>query len=216
MPSVLFDMDGVVIDSQPVASRMMRETAARLGIPMSEEDFAAWAGLSGNQFWTLMRSRHNLPEPIEFYRAAYDVAEEIRRYADLAPVEGAVELMDALAAAGVRLALATSGSARRMNAVLDLFGMQDRFAAKVCADDVAVSKPEPEIFLTAARRLGAPPARCVVIEDSTHGLEAARRAGMRTIGFTGCLTPGHDLSAADLVIDSLRKLDVATVRKLIE
>ena len=214
MEAVLFDMDGVVIDSQPVSNQMMRDCAARLELPLDEEDFAAWAGLSGPQFWELMQAKHDLPEPIGFYRGHYDVDEEIRRYASLTPVAGLVDLLGRLA--DVPRALATSGSAYRMNAVLDLFGLQDLFAAKVSVDDVTESKPNPEIFLLAAERLSVRPERCVVIEDSEHGVEAACRAGMKCIGFAGCLSPGHDLRKADVIVDHMNAITDDLLRSLFD
>ncbi len=97
-------------------------------------------------------------------------------------------------------ALATSASRRRMNAVLNLYNLQDKFPVKLCAEDVKESKPNPTIFLLAAQRLNVNPRQCVVIEDSTRGLIAAKRAGMLCVGYKGLPHVQQDMTQADLIV----------------
>jgi HAD superfamily hydrolase (TIGR01509 family) len=206
-------MDGVVIDSYPVSVSLLRAHARRFGVQLSEEDVRLRNGLSGRQFWGDLKERFGLPEPVEVYLESYDVEEEIRRYTDLTPVDGVVELMKDLCAHGVRLALATSGRGKRMHAVLDLFGLRDLLAVTVCVEDVNHPKPDPEIFRVAAKGLGVDPSACLVIEDSDHGVEAAKRAGMRCIGYRGLPHGTSDLSGADRILTDFTECDVDALAK---
>jgi HAD superfamily hydrolase (TIGR01509 family) len=210
MPSspqaVIFDLDGVLIDSHPVALAMMRECAARNSIPLDDDDYRAWLFMSARPFWEAMRHKYALPQAVDFYLADYNVEEEIRRYIQLEPIPGVVGLVERLTSAGVPLAVATSASHRRAAAVISQFGLAQHFATIVAAADVTNHKPHPEVYLEAARRADVAPPNCVAIEDTASGVEAARGAGMRTVGYTGPGSAGQELRAADLIVDDFSAL----------
>ncbi|HMP08464.1 MAG TPA: HAD family phosphatase, partial [Lacipirellulaceae bacterium] len=127
---------------------------------------------------------------------------------------GAVELIDALCDAGFKLGVGSSGPPENIEATLDKLGRSDRFAAVVTGADVQRGKPDPQVFLLAAERLGLPPAQCAVIEDAPQGVEAANRAGMTSIALTGTTT-SDKLAAARLVVDRLHDITPQRVASLI-
>ena len=130
------------------------------------------------------------------------------------PMDGAVELIDALAADGFRLAVGSSAPLENVELSLDKLGRAARFSAIVAGADVTRGKPDPQVFQLAAQRLGISAESCAVIEDAVHGIEAAQRAGMIGIALTGTATR-EQLAKADLVIERLRELSPAKIRGLI-
>jgi HAD superfamily hydrolase (TIGR01509 family) len=181
----VFDMDGVLVNN----SRFHREAWRRLA---QEEGFV----LTDPEFWRLTIGRpveeavpRVLGRPVRPAEAARLARRKTALYHELAdghapPVPGVVEFVRALAASGVPRALATSAVADSAARILDGLGLAAVFPVRVTAGQVRRGKPDPEVYLTAAARLGAPPAACVVFEDAVVGVEAARRAGMSVVGLT--------------------------------
>jgi beta-phosphoglucomutase len=130
-------------------------------------------------------------------------------------MDGAVELIDALSNDGFRLAVGSSGPPENIGLCLEELGRGAKFGAAVTGRDVTRGKPDPQVFQLAAERLGVPPARCAVVEDAVHGIEAANRAGMRSIALVGT-APREQLAGADLIVSSLRELTPAVMRALID
>ena len=129
-------------------------------------------------------------------------------------VDGAVELIDALAATGFAMAVGSSGPTENVTLTLDCLGRADSFAARVTGSDVTRGKPDPQVFLMAAERLGVDPQHCAVVEDAPAGVEAANRAHMLSIALTGTATRAQ-LAHADLIVDSLRELTPSTITQLL-
>ncbi|MFQ5632494.1 MAG: HAD family hydrolase [bacterium] len=141
----------------------------------------------------------------------FDMNEEIRRYAELSPIPGVTELLEDLHNHGIKLALATSGSKVRMEAVLEILDLQTAFTATLSAEDVKNAKPGPEIFLKAAQRLDVSPESCVVIEESADGVTAAKQAGMFCIGYQGQAQVDQDLSEADWIVRDFSELTYKSI-----
>jgi beta-phosphoglucomutase len=181
MKAVIFDMDGVIIDSISISDKLLGHTAKQFGVHLTEKQLHELHGISGQSFWKYLKHTYNLPESVEYYINKYDVEEEIRLYKDLKPISGIPQLIDDLRKHKIPLALATSASKYRMNKFLELFQMQKTFDAIICADDVSQAKPNPEIFLKAAAKLSINPTDCIVIEDAVNGYKAATQAGMKCI-----------------------------------
>ncbi len=214
MKAVLFDMDGVLIDSHSISTGLFRAAAASHGIEADTRDIAAWHGKSSRDFWRYFKERYRLPEAPGFYSSSYDVEEEQRRYMDLRPIDGVVDLLRELRGRRIKTALATSGRSVRMQRVIRQFALEWAFDVCLAVEDVKQAKPDPEIFLLAARRLQQKPRDCVVIEDSEHGVHAAKAAGMRCVGFAGLPHVQQNLSTADLIVDSFHKLDADLLRAM--
>ncbi|MBI3512906.1 MAG: HAD family hydrolase [Proteobacteria bacterium] len=180
---IIFDCDGVLVDSEMIACRVVAECLTELGFPLETADIVKFVGKSSADMCADLGTRYGRPLP-----AGLDDLLAVRRRAaferELTAMPGAVAVLDALA--GTRMCVASSSSPARIRHSLGCVGLLDRFeSALFSAAMVARGKPAPDLFLHAAARMGAPPAACVVIEDSVPGIAGAVAAGMTAIGFTG-------------------------------
>ncbi len=210
--AVIFDMDGVLIDSEPLHFEALNHVLGREGHRVTPDENDAFLGWTTERMLDVLRERYSLRRSRDDYVLDYERAflDLLGRGAHASP--GVVEALDALATAGVPVAVASSSRRSWIDATLAALGIADRFRVIVSGDDVAHSKPDPEIFLLAARHLGVSATGCVVIEDSPNGVMAGRRAGMWVIGVRTPSTAHLTLDGADLVVDSLRDLDLKTLR----
>jgi mannitol-1-/sugar-/sorbitol-6-/2-deoxyglucose-6-phosphatase len=206
--AVVFDMDGVLLDSEPLWRAVEREVFGRLGIGVTEEDLMRTMGV---RIADVVEGWHRRqpwegPSPAEVAEEIVDrVADTIEREGRLNV--GAVDAIDYLRGLGLRLALASSSPMRLIRAVLSMGGLEDRFEVVLTADEEARGKPDPAVYLTAAGRLGIPPDRCLAIEDSLAGIRAAKAAGMVCIAVPEHPPEEASEAGADLVLDSLTELD---------
>ncbi len=202
--AVLWDMDGVLIDTGPLHFATWTAALTPLGVNLTPEQFRATFGMNNRGVLTTLLGAE--PEA-ELMARVSDEKEAAFREAlrgTAQPLPGVVTWLERLRAAGWRQAVASSGPPANIAAIVDELGIRPYFDALVSAAGQA-GKPDPYVFLEAARQLGVPPAQCVVVEDAVTGVEAARRAGMRCIAVTNT-NPREALSAADLVVDSLDDL----------
>jgi beta-phosphoglucomutase len=212
--AVIFDLDGVLVDSYQAHFASWRRMYGEMGIDYSEEDFAADFGRASRDI--LRRNLGNRADERhirEFDTRKEALYREIIRESFPA-MDGAEELIDALVADGFHLAVGSSGPPENIALCLEKLGRAEKFAAVVTGADVTRGKPDPQVFQLAAERLGVGPASCVVMEDAVHGIEAAGRAGMKRVALTGT-TSAEELAAADLVVSSLREITPAKLREMI-
>jgi len=179
LQAVIFDMDGVLVDSEPFGFEAMRRVMARHGLPYGEEENAEFLGRTTLDSCRILRARHRLLESEETLADWYVEAmlEQIAR--GPIPMAGVPEVLRGVRGAGYRLALASSAEVRLIDANLAALAIRPLFEAVVSGTQVARGKPAPDVFLAAAERLGVPAAACLVVEDSRNGLLAAKAAGMR-------------------------------------
>ena len=201
---VIFDCDGVLIDSERLAVKVDVRMLHEVGWPLSEaEVIERFVGVSDRDTQAAIEAHlgHKLPGWEERTRALYEEAFE----AALTPVDGVLEALDRIA---VPTCVASSGTHEHLRYTLGLTGLYDRFAGRIfSAEDVAAGKPAPDLFLHAAELMGAKPGACVVVEDSRSGVEAARAAGMHTLAFAGGLSPAELLEGPNtIVFESMREL----------
>ena len=202
---VIFDCDGVLVDSERIAVRIDVEVLGELGWELTEADvIERFVGLSEAD--TVRQVEEHLGRELP---EAWDVA-FVPRYraaleAELVPVDGVIEALDAIS---LPTCVASSALHERIRFSLGLTGLLERFDGRIfSATDVERGKPAPDLFLHAARSLGTDPSRCAVIEDSPFGVAAARAAGMRAFGYAGGLTPGERLEGpATVVFEDMREL----------
>ena len=213
--AVIFDVDGVLVDSYQAHFQSWRQMLAEVGVEFTEAAFRASFGRTTRDIIAQLGSGTLSEEQIDAWddRKEALYREIIRQ--NFPAVAGAVELIDALAEAGFLLAVGSSGPPGNVALALEQLGRADRFAARVTGIDVTRGKPDPQVFLLAAERLGVAPQDCAVVEDAPAGVEAANRAGMASIGLTGTATR-EQLAHADWVVDSLRELSPAIITDLIE
>lgn len=200
---VIFDCDGVLVDSDRISLRIQAERISALGLEMSyEECVRDFLGLGMSSTLRLLRERTGHPVP-ETWVAELETAvrEAFRR--DLTPVPGAAEALDRIE---LPTCVASSGSHDKMRLTLGLTGLWERFSGRTfSADEVPRGKPAPDLFLHAAARMSVSPDHCIVVEDSPFGVAAARAAGMRSLGFAA-LTPAERLADADAVFSAMADL----------
>jgi len=186
--AVVFDCDGVLVDSERLAGPILADVLTGFGLPTTpaeiERDFK---GRSWEHGLDVIRGRRGGAEPWPALRARYRAALFAAFDAELRPVAGVVAAVDALDAAGVPCCVASSGDHERIRRGLRAAGLLDRFPEETIfsVDDVAHGKPAPDLFLHAAAQMGFEPAGTAVVEDSVAGVQAAVAAGMRVLGYGG-------------------------------
>lgn len=201
--AIIFDMDGVLLDSEPLHRELNKSLFRELGANVSDTDYDGFIGMSTPLMWQSLVATWNLP-----YRVEELVQREQNRKHDalqthpLVASAGLIPLLEKLRVAGRRLAVASGSPARNIAVVLDRLSLTSYFDAVVASEEVPHGKPAPDVFLEAARRLGVAPARCAVIEDAANGIRAARAAGMQCVGYQNATSGRQDLSRAHLIVDS--------------
>ncbi len=206
---VLFDMDGVLVDSEPLIGAAAVAMFGEKGAKVSLSDFLPFVGTGEERYIGGVAEKYHLALDI---RAAKARIYEL--YLELAPLQlraypGARDLVLACRQAGLLVAVASSADRIKIDANLRAIGLpDDTWQAVVSAELVTRKKPAPDIFLTAADRLGLAPQECVVVEDAVHGIEAARAAGMRCVAVAQTFPPAA-LGGADLVRPTLKDLSLA-------
>jgi beta-phosphoglucomutase len=213
-PAVIFDVDGVLVDSYYAHFASWSKLYGELGHEYNEAAFAADFGRTSRDIL-----RRTLGDSLSDERICVLDERKEALYRDLLrdefpAMDGATELIDALVDDGFLLAVGSSAPLENIMLSLEKLGRAATFSAIVTGADVTRGKPDPQVFQLAAERLGVPPTDCAVIEDAVHGVEAARRAGMASIGLTGTVARSR-LAAADLVVDRLDELTSAGIRNLI-
>ena len=203
---VIFDVDGVLVDSYRAHYVSWARFAEESGFSISEEEFAVSFGRTSHEIidaqWEGRLTAEEIARLVDRKEALYREIIE----ADFPEMDGAVELIDALNEAGFALAIGSSAPPENIELVMNRLECGHLFGAQVNASDVTRGKPDPQVFLIGAKRLGIPPACCAVIEDAPPGIEAANAAGMTAIGLASTGRTREELAEADLVVSSLREL----------
>ncbi|MCI0384064.1 HAD family phosphatase [Streptomyces sp. CNQ085] len=204
---VIFDNDGVLVDSEPISNRILAAYLTELGHPTTyEESIRDYMGSAMHRIHDLILERSGQRLPHDFDAVFHNrVFEAFRR--DLLPVPGVAEVLGALDSEGVPYCVASSGTHERIRVALGRTRLYGRFGEErvFSSQDVGRGKPAPDLFLHAARAMGVPPERCVVVEDSPLGVRAAVAAGMDVYGFTA-MTPGKRLPEATGLFSSMEEL----------
>lgn len=209
---VIFDCDGVLVDSERLAVRVEAELITELGWPLDEaavlERFVGRSDAHMHEQVELQLGRP-VPDFLERYRERLHAAFDD----ELQAVEGVVGALDRLDERSVPTCVASSGTHDKMARTLGRTGLLERFDGRIYSStQVEHGKPAPDLFLFAAQQMGADPERCLVVEDSRAGVEAARAAGMRSLGFAGGLTPPEWLTGPGTVVFD----DMSTLPRLVE
>ena len=214
--TVIFDMDGVIIDSEPVYFKIDKQMFEELNIAVSFEEHCTYVGTSSQNMWDAIIKKHGLPDhPGELMRKEYNLyMDYLVNAKDLQPIDGVMELINDLHENNFKLILASSSRMETIDIILKRFKLSDLFIAKVSGSELAHSKPHPEIFLRSAQLVRSEPKECIVIEDSKNGVAAAKAAGMKCIGFLNPSSGDQDLKSADMVIRSFKELNADLVKIL--
>jgi HAD superfamily hydrolase (TIGR01509 family) len=215
--AVIFDMDGVLVDSEPLHFATTNLVLARRGASLDRDFYDRRLGLPEVDFFRDVVQHLGLRETPEAL-AAERIRESLAALSgpELLPMDGALECLLLLRADGRRLALASSASRAQVALVAERFALRSVLSALVAVEEVARGKPAPDLFLEAARRLSVPPEECLVVEDAVTGVQAARAAGMRALALPAPGRTGeeHLAAGAQRVLSSLRELTPELIDEL--
>lgn len=214
--AIIFDMDGVLIDSPKYVWKSFNMLLSKFGIHILDEDIKKYLGRSLRDQIKMWREDYNLKEEIDYAQFSKDAFEqEIKLIGnDLKNNDELNKLLDSLKKNGFKLAVATSSHKPRAHKILETLGIKDIFEIIVTVEDVENHKPHPDIFLKAVKDLKLKPSECVVIEDAVNGIQAAKKGGIKAVGLVGKYHSRLDLKEADLVIDSLDELNLDLINTL--
>jgi HAD superfamily hydrolase (TIGR01509 family) len=206
---IIFDMDGVIIDSEEIHKKAYFETFEAVGVPVSEELYKTFTGSSTlNAFQKLV---HHFQLDISPEDLVLDKRKRYVNYFENDPtlhlVSGVEDLIKKAHQKGLTLILASSSAMENIERVFNRFQLQAYFTAKISGADLKASKPHPEIFEKAAMMSGISKQNCVIIEDSDNGIDAANSAGIFVFGYKNPLAADQTLEKADLIIDDLREVE---------
>jgi HAD superfamily hydrolase (TIGR01509 family) len=215
LQTVIFDMDGVIVDTEPVHNYAYYEHFKLLGIDVSTEMYASFTGNSTKNVFQKIKDHfgviEDIPTLVEKKRSLFNDAFDTK--ADLFLLEGVEKLIKQLHQNGIQLILASSSSKVTINRVFNRFKLHSYFSHIVSGEDFPQSKPNPDIFLEAVRLSQSKKENCIIIEDSTNGIKAAHAAGVFCVGYRSVNTKKQDYSLANLVIDRFEELDFTTIMK---
>lgn len=206
--ALIFDMDGVLIDSEPLHKKIEQDILLELGVNLPLDEHFKFASM-GLEFWNIMEERFGFNRKTtadELHK------EKATRYLaaltskPILPIDGLEELLSAATNKGMVLAVASSSSVININLVLNAIGLKHYFKLIVSGEQVPLNKPNPDIYNKTAELLNLDPAECMVVEDSANGVRSAKDAGMYCVGFQNLSSGNQDLSPANVIVDSLKEI----------
>lgn len=202
--AVVFDLDGVLLDSEPLHFRAAARAFASEGQSLRMEEYRRSIGMGAVETWTAWKDRHGLCAGVADLIALDERArlDEIRN--GVVPIPAATVLARRLREAGTPLAIASSSTPETIDAELEAIGLSDVFDLRISGEQVSRAKPAPDVYLRAAELLGMPPRHCLAIEDSPVGVRAAKAAGMTCVAVPTDWTRQGDFGEADFTLESLR------------
>ena len=212
LKAIIFDMDGVLVNSTKYNKESQCIILKEHGVYISDEEYKKYLGRSLKDILKMWEAKYNIELPFEEFRKRnLEIQIELMKE-ELKPKLYISNFLKGAHKVGIKVAVATSSTRFRTELFLKLLEIKDVFDVIVCAEDVSTHKPNPEVFLKTAERLGVEPKNCVVIEDAANGIQAAKSAGMKAVGLINEFHTAEELSQADLVINSLEELK--TLNKL--
>lgn len=209
MKAVIFDMDGVLVDSQPYHFKADIDTMAEYGVIKDQKFYESFAGtLTADRVRTL-KEMFGLDVPVEEMTIKREnMILDIMGKEDIKPVSGIPEFLRSIKEKGLTTAVASSSDYKLINLILDRLKIAQYFDSVTSGSDVKRGKPSPDVFLLAAERIGIEPSECLVVEDSENGVKAAKAAGMKALGYINPTSGKQDLSLADFITDDFKKISI--------
>lgn len=209
MKAVIFDMDGVLIDSQPYHFKADIDTMAEYGVIKDQKFYEAFAGTLTSDRMRILKDLFKLDIPVEeMVKKREDMILEIMAREDIKPVSGIPEFLKSIKNRGLKTAVASSSGYDLIGLILSRLGISEYFDSITSGNDVKRGKPDPDVFLLAAERIGVNPRDCFVVEDSENGVKAAKSAGMKALGYINPTSGYQCLDMADFITDDFKKVNI--------
>lgn len=207
LKGIIFDMDGVIIDSEPIHYEIEQNLLKKLGGKLSKKEHATFIGTTDYNMWSSLKERYNLEPSVE---EIIDMKKELflRNIDKIQLIDGFYDFMTMLYKKGYKLGLASSNNRKSVESIVEKFELDKYIEVTMSGEDVSKGKPDPEIFLTTAKKLSINPEDCIVVEDAENGVVAAKAAGMKCIALQGNNIGLQDLSNADIIIENFSELSL--------
>ncbi|MGM0411479.1 MAG: HAD family hydrolase [Bacillota bacterium] len=211
---MIFDMDGVIVDSEPLHYEVNKEIFSELDIEVSKSEYNSYIGTSNQEMWELITERHNLEEsPKKLTKLQQEKNLEHVNNGEVMAVDNVVKVINEIADSELKLALGSSSPEKLIYAVISFLNIKDLFQVIESGENVSNGKPAPDLFLKIARDLDITSDNILVIEDSHNGVKAAKKAGMNCIAYKNENSGNQDLSPADLIIDDFNELSIKQLKE---
>ncbi len=206
--AVIFDMDGVIVDSEPIHFEVDKRVLKKCGLIINNEVLNPYVGVTNPEMWKDLKEKYDLTLSVEeLLKSQSELKIEVFNESNIEAIGGIKELLNELMQNEISTAVASSSPRSFIDAILEKIGITEYFSVILSGEEVQRGKPNPDIFLKTAEMLKVNPKECVVIEDSSAGVKAALSAGMKCIGFNNLNSGSQDLSSASAIVDSIRKID---------
>lgn len=217
LEAIIFDMDGVIIDSEPFFLKAENDLLKRYGHDVPLEFHYQFQGTTHDYMWQAMKDEYKLEQTVpNLVEEANVLREQLIEEEGLKAIPGVLNLIKKLSQTDIPLAVASSSPMKDIEKTIKTFDLENIFTYLVSGESVDESKPAPDIFLDAADHLNVKPENCVVIEDSKNGVLAGRNAGMKVIGFYNQNFPPQDLSKATTITSDFNEVDFSLITGLVE
>ncbi len=210
--AVIFDMDGVIVDSEGYWRITEKQLLSRISRKWSNEDKERTTAVSLDYLYSYVKDNLKIHVTKDEFDRKFDELALVIYKEKVTLIPGVLELIRKLSTRGMPIAIVSSSPKRWVDMVIERFSLGRFFKLIVTPDDLnGKGKPAPDIYLLAAKRLGIQPRDCMAIEDSRNGVESAKAAGMFCIGYNGLPDNNQDLSKADLIVNDLNKIDIGGI-----
>lgn len=214
MKAFIFDMDGVIVNSEPIHYRLIKKKYGTFGIEFDHEEHKKITGMSYLQIWQRFIDMHNISATKEELNDVHtiDLLYEIKNSPEVEISKSVPEFIDDLHKNNIKLAVASSANRQIIEAVLDRFGLRDKFMAIVSGEELPKSKPDPAVFIKALNELGVEAHEALIVEDSTNGIKAAKGAGVKCLAFMNNGENPQNVELADIRFNCFSELNYEKVR----
>lgn len=206
--AVIFDMDGVLVNSEPFHIEIEKRMFKKMGIDISDEEHAGYMGTATDVMWTQIIQGRNISLDVSEV-TQLTIAEGLlffNNLENLEPMTGIVDVLKVLTEKEIPMSVASSSDPETIRIMLEKSGLRKYFTHVISSSEVGKSKPAPDVFLYAAQLMGKEPENCIVVEDSKNGIQAAKTAGMYCVAYSGAAAENQEQGKADVIIDDYAEL----------